>query len=88
VNLVLTFANIDGLIELKESLNLQSGFAKSLDAKLNAAKTALEKGHEKTAINHLNSFINRVETQTEKKIMEEQAMQLISCAQAVIKSIE
>lgn len=39
------------------------GILQSLDAKIESAKRALERGQTKTAMNKLNAFINEVEAQ-------------------------
>ena len=69
------------------SVNLDHGFANSLDQKLAAATSSLNSGNDKEAKNQLNAFINEVSAQAGKKLTQDQANQLISVAQNIINSI-
>jgi hypothetical protein len=73
-----------------EDLNLQQGIDNSLDAKLEAAKKALEdlnENNDGAAINSLQAFINAVEAQRGKALTEEQADMLIEMVQRIIDSL-
>jgi hypothetical protein len=81
-------ATISGLAEVITSLELPDGIETELTSVLNAAINQLEKGNDKTALNQLNAFINKVEAQRGKKITDEQADILIGLAQSLIEGIE
>ena len=59
------------------------GIVNSLDAKLEAAQRAYERGQRHTAVNILNAFVHEVEAQTGKHITAEAAAILIRGAQYV-----
>jgi hypothetical protein len=46
----------------------KQGVCNSLDAKLNAAKSAIERGQFDTAKNQLNAFINELNAQKDKAV--------------------
>jgi hypothetical protein len=74
---------ISDLVSLVESLNLHQGIENSLDAKLDAAESALaaaQGGNIVTACNLMDAFINEVMAQAGKKISVSQASQLIQAA--------
>ena len=60
----------------------------SMFSKMDAALKSLEKGNDHTAVNQLGAFINYVEAQRDKKILEAVADDLIARAEAVISLIE
>ncbi len=71
-------------------LNLQNGISNSLDAKLDAALKALEdinNNNHVAAINTLQAFINAVEAQSDNKIPEADADDLITTAQEIIAAL-
>jgi hypothetical protein len=59
------------------------GIVNSLDAKLEAAQRAHDRGQRHTAVNILNAFVHEVEAQTGKHITEEAAVILIRGAQYI-----
>ena len=68
-------------------LNLQQGIENSLDSKLDAVSKALDdvnKNNDIAAINALQAFINSVEAQRGKKILDADANALIAAAQEII----
>ena len=67
---------------------LPSEIKSGLNDKLVAAINALNKGHEKPAINTLNAFINMVNAQRGKTITNAQANYWIAEAQKIIASIK
>ena len=75
------------IIQEVETLDLPKGIENSLVAKLNAALKAFENGDYGAAINILNAFINQVTAQSGKKILPEDAEQLIGSAEALIAYI-
>ena len=78
---------IKELIEDVEVLNLKNGIDNSLDAKLNAAIQTLEDANNNNiaaAISALQAFINAVQAQSGKEILEEDADELIASAQVII----
>ena len=72
------------LLDTVESMNLQQGINNSLNAKLNAAMAAMERGNTQAATNVLKALIHQVEAQRGKKITNEQADILVAAAQAII----
>ncbi|MEM5872198.1 MAG: hypothetical protein QW051_04985 [Candidatus Aenigmatarchaeota archaeon] len=83
---------ISELIELKHQLyELGSidnyGIVKSLDAKLNAAKLALEHSENDTAKKILKAFINEVLAQSGKHINSEAASKLVTYGEAILTSL-
>lgn len=83
---------IDQLIELKHQFYQtgsidNAGIVKSLDAKLNAAKAALERNQNETAKKILKAFVSEVSAQSGKHIKEEDASKLVMYAEAIIESI-
>jgi len=81
-------AAVDSLISDVEVLGLANGVEISLISKLNAAKKSLERGKDKAAAKQLTAFINEVEAQKGKKIVDLLAADdLISAATAIIDSI-
>ncbi len=82
---------IEQIINFVESLNLQFGIENSLDAKLDAAKQALDDINENNdiaAINALNALINATLAQRGGKISEADADEIIALAQAAIDSLQ
>ena len=82
---------IQRLVELVEEIiifKLPDGIETELISVLNAAIKQIEERNDKTALNQLNAFINKVEAQRGKKIIEEQADILVGLAQSLIEVIE
>ena len=84
---------IDTLISYKhQALELgwitNQGVDNSLDKKLENAKKQLEKGKTKTALNHLNAFLNEVEAQKDKHLSSEAYALLKFNAEYLIKRLE
>ena len=78
------------LIQDVVDLNIQEGIENSLDSKLDAAVNALDdlkENNDVAAINSLEAFMNAVEAQEEKKILEVDALYLIDAAQEIIDLI-
>ena len=72
------------------ALNLHAGISNSLDVKLQAVFdmfTDLKGKKLKSAINHMEAFINEVEAQSGKHIPEEDADHLLDLAEAVLDKI-
>jgi len=81
---------IQSLIDDVIELNLSNGIENSLDAKLDAAKRAIDdlnQNNDIAAINALEAFINGVEAQRGNKIPIEAADALISKARTIIAII-
>ena len=81
---------IDDLVTVVESFNLQQGIANSLDSKLDnvlGALSAENAGNRSDVINKLQAFINSAEAQRGNKLTEEQADELITFANDIIRSI-
>jgi len=70
-----------------DDAQLPQDIEEGLTDKLDAAINAINKGHEKAAMNLLNAFINMVNGQRGKSITNEQADALIQKAQDIIDSI-
>jgi hypothetical protein len=71
---------------LVQSFNLQQGIENSLDAKLQAAQTALTAatgGDRPTACNQIQVFINEVQAQSGQHLTVAQANQLIAAANQI-----
>ena len=81
-------AAMDGLILDVEALSLAKGIENSLISKLNAAKSSLERGNEKSATNQLTAFIKQLEAQKGKQIEDVVAAdELIATATEIKDSI-
>lgn len=81
---------ISDLIVDVESLNLQKGIDNSLDAKLEAARKALQDartGNDGAAINALEAFKNAVIAQRGKEIPEGAADALVAAAQSIVQEL-
>ena len=81
---------ISALVQDVILLDIQSGIATTLDAKLDAALTALDdlnENNDAAAINSLQAFINSVEAQRGKKITDTEADALIAPVQSIIGQI-
>jgi len=81
---------ISDLIVEVESLNLQKGIDNSLDAKLEAARKALQDartGNDGAATNPLEAFKNAVMAQRGKEIPEGAADALVAAAQSIIQEL-
>jgi sugar lactone lactonase YvrE len=79
---------ITNLISTVTDLNLQQGIENGLDAKLEAARQALDdlnENNDVAAINALEAFVSFVEAQRGDKIPESDADALIAAAQAIIE---
>lgn len=80
-----------GLIDAVRSLNLQQGISNSLDAKLEAAESALSdlnQNNDHAAVNQLSAFIQAVEGQAGHQIPASIAAGLVLDAQAIIAAID
>lgn len=78
---------INNLINTVKNLNLQKGIDNSLDAKLDAARNALNDANMNNnvaAINSLEAFFNAIEAQRGKQIDNSNADTLIGKAQSII----
>ena len=78
---------LENLINDVAELNLASGMANALDAKLQNALDALKaanEGQRNDAVNKLQAFMNSVEAQAGKALTQEQADQLLSAALEII----
>jgi hypothetical protein len=67
---------IDGLIATLQAASASGGISKpgvvkSFQAKLNAAKSAIARGQSKAAVNALQAFLNELEAQRGKAVLEE-----------------
>jgi hypothetical protein len=80
-------ASVDALITTTTSLALPKGKAKSLLAKLNAAKSAFTRGDTKAGTNQLNAFINEVQAQRGHKLTAQQAEQLLGGAELILSCV-
>jgi hypothetical protein len=72
------------LEDLVTSMNLQGGIENSLLSRLGNAASSTQKGNANAAVNALEAFISKVETQRDKAITDEQANSLIEEAQSII----
>jgi hypothetical protein len=82
---------IEALVQTVASLNLQAGISNSLDAKLDAARNALDDvnaHNDGAAINSLYALINHIEAQRGQKLTDEQADELTAAALAIIEAIQ
>lgn len=82
---------IQALIGTVIELSLHKGISNALDAKLDAALSALDdmnSNNDVAAANTLNAFINAVDAQRGNKITNEDADTLIAAAQAIIDKLE
>lgn len=82
---------IQNLIDTVLSLNLQQGISNSMDAKLEAALSALDdtnSNNDVAATNSLNALINAIEAQRGGKITDEDADNLIADVQAIINALQ
>ncbi|HEX5504820.1 MAG TPA: HYR domain-containing protein, partial [Thermomicrobiales bacterium] len=73
----------NNLVALVQTFDLKQGIATSLDAKLDAARSALaaaQAGDRPTACNQLGAFINEVQAQSGQGLTVDQANQLIAAA--------
>jgi FIMAH domain-containing protein len=90
---VLTSAQAtQNLITLLGSMNLDRGLTNSLDAKLRAATSSLNKGNPTAAKNQLNAFMNEVSAKCcnkppGKPLTTSQASLLIADAKQIIQAI-
>ena len=83
------FEDIEKLKSYIYGLEIGKGIKNSLIKQLEAAENALSNGHEHTAVNILNAFINHVESlMEEQKLTEEQAQYMIASALKIIGLIE
>jgi hypothetical protein len=82
---------LEDLVQAVASLNLQAGISNALDAKLDAARNALDDVNENNdvaAINSLQALINHIEAQRGNKLTDEQADMLIAATLAIIEAIQ
>jgi hypothetical protein len=81
---------IEQIIELEETveeIDLPRGTTRSLNAKLQAARDALEAGDVRSACNILRALINQIRAQSGTHLTEEQAAELIAEAEAIRASL-
>lgn len=81
---------IADVIEAVADLNLAQGISNTLDAKLDSALNALQDVNENNnvaACGSMQSFINSVEAQRNKKITSAQADELIAAAQQIMTAL-
>ena len=76
--------DIQHIIATVNGMNIPHGNQNSLNAKLQAAISAINQGNKNTAGNNLNAFNNEVQAQRGKKIADSDANTLIALANAVI----
>lgn len=76
---------LDALIAAKDGMGLRRGTATSLDAKLNAARTALAAGDTATACSAMQDFLNEVTAQTGIHVPKDQANDLLNQARRIRK---
>jgi len=69
-------------------MSLPRGISRSLEAKLNAASSALVRGRVNTALNVLDAFVNEVKAQYGKKLTPAQADQLAGYAASLMDYIK
>jgi Secretion system C-terminal sorting domain/FIMAH domain len=79
---------IEDLESIIFELDLPSGTENSLVKSLVNVIKSLEKGNEASAVNQLESLINKIEAQRGKKLTEEEADNLITEVQKIIDAIE
>jgi hypothetical protein len=82
---------LEDLVQAVADLNLQAGITNALDAKLDAARNALDDVNENNdiaAMNSLHALINNVEAQRGNKLTDEQGDMLIAAALAIIAAIQ
>jgi hypothetical protein len=82
---------LEVLVRMVTTLNNQAGISNSLDAKIDAARNALDdvnQNNDGAAINSLQALINHVEAQRGNKLTDEQADELIAAALAIIEAIQ
>lgn len=90
-NYLTPLEQIEELINIVQSLNLQAGIENGLDAKLGAAARALEDvnlNNDVAAVNALNAFINETLAQRGNMIPESDADEIIALAEAAITALE
>ncbi len=75
------------LINVINQMNLPHNLTQKLDTKLKEVVNYLNSDNNKLAIKQLNTFINEINAQTDKKITQDQTKQLITAAQNIINSI-
>lgn len=89
---IMTEPETQGLVDKVEELNLQQGIQNSLDAKLqralNAESAEANNNNNTKIINALGAFINEVEAQKGNKLTNDQADELHSFADNLIKIIQ
>ena len=75
------------MIDAVNALGLSKGRTTALIASLDAALEQVNRGNDKTAINALGAFINKVEAQAGKSIDPSDAEALIAAAEDIIDAI-
>lgn len=76
------------LITKVRSLGFPKGVETSLVGKLNAALDSVNKGLKATAVNQLRAFMREVNAQTNKKISQLFAQELLASAQQTIDNLQ
>jgi hypothetical protein len=80
--------DIDYITDEVKDFNFDEDIEQGLLDKLTAAKSALERGKTKTAINILKAFINQIKAQEGKKITNEQATVLLNDTETLINQLQ
>ena len=75
------------LINTINGMNLPQAVGDSLDAKLESVISSLNSGNNNTAKNQLNAFVMEVNAQIGKKLLADQASQLVDQARDIINKI-
>ncbi|HEX9133911.1 MAG TPA: hypothetical protein VF844_16590 [Ktedonobacteraceae bacterium] len=85
-----TIASLEACVEhaAQQGFIDNQGITNSLLAKLDAAQAALDRGQTSVAINTLQAFINEVQAQAGKHIVQPHAGHLIERAQLVIQALK
>jgi len=81
-------SSIKQLIIVINTMNIQQGIAKNLDAKLNSALSSLDSHQNNAAIHHLDEFIIQVLDEYGKNLTSTQTNHLVTNAVNIITSIQ
>ena len=84
-----TIANLQGCVNHAAEMGHidNQGIVSALQAKLNAAQSALNRGQTNVTVSNLNAFINLVQAQSGKHIESQHASHMIQHARDVIAAI-
>ena len=75
--------DVEPLINLIQSFNINRSLANSLIAKVRAARAAIQRGDIATACSQMAAFLNEVQAQTGKGLTNDQAQQLTNSANEI-----